>query len=101
MPRRKPDTVSELRITAGDFERRIAQDAITMQGVNAAATAVAGIAQGAGLIGAIFVGALLWGKDLEKVFEQIVGIWPESGSLFSAEWIASWGDDPKDIIEDD
>lgn len=101
MPRRKPDTVSELRITAGDYERKLAQDALTMQGVNAAATAVAGIAQGLGLVGALGIGALIWGKDLEKVFEQIVGIWPESGSLFSAEWIARWGDDPMDIIEDD
>lgn len=101
IPRRKPETVSELRITTGDFERRLAQDALTMQGIHSAAVAIAGIAQGLGLVGALGIGALIWGKDLEKVFEQIVGIWPESGTLFSAEWIARWGDDPMDIIEAD
>jgi len=42
---------------------------------------------------------LLWGKDLEKVFDQIVGVWPESGSWFSPEWIARWGKDPSEILD--
>ena len=101
MPRRKPNTVKEERISLGTYERQLAQDKLTVDGLQALATAVSGIAQGLGVFGALGIGALLWGKDLEKVFEQIVGIWPESGRLFSPEWIARWGADPMDITEAD
>ena len=79
---------------------------ITVQGLNAASKVLAGLAQGLGVFGALGIAALLWGKDLEKVFEQIVGIWPEAGELFSPEWVANWGENPidgtmEDILEPD
>jgi len=67
-------------------------------GMQAGATAVSGIAQGLGLFGGLGIAALLWGKDLEKLFEQMVGVFPESGSFFSPEWIARWGKDPSEIL---
>ena len=67
-------------------------------GMQAGATAIAGVASGLGIFGAAGIAALLWGKDLEKLFEQVVGIWPESGAFFSPEWIARWGDDPSEIL---
>jgi len=97
LPRRKPDTVSEVRATIGTYERQLEQDKLTMAGVQSAAVLGSGIAQGLGLGGGLIVAAFLWGKDIEKLFEQLVGIWPESGSFFSPEWIAKWGDNPLDI----
>ena len=71
-----------------------------MNGIRSGAVAASGIAQGLGLVGALGIGAFLWGKDVEKLFEQVVGIWPESGVWFSPEWIAKWGDDPVEQTED-
>lgn len=100
IPRKKIDHTTEHRITLGEYERQLAQDALTMNGIRSASIAASGLAQGLGLIGALGIGALLWGKDLEDVAERIVGIWPESGSLFSPEWIAKWGDDPVEETEE-
>ena len=97
-PRRKIDHTEEQRITLGEYERKLAQDALTMSGIRSGAIAASGIAQGLGIFGALGIGALLWGKDLDKLFEQMVGIWPESGAFFSPEWIARWGDDPTEIL---
>ena len=98
MPRRKPDKVTEVRATLGTYERQLEQDKLTMQGINSATNLLSGVAQGLGLGGGLIVAAFLWGKDIEKLFEQMVGIWPESGSLFSPEWLAKWGDDPSEIL---
>ena len=98
MPRRKPDKVTEVRATLGTYERQLEQDKLTMQGINSATNLAGSVAQGLGLGGGLVVAAFLWGKDIEKLFEQFVGIWPESGTLFSPEWIAKWGDDPSEIL---
>ena len=98
MPRRKPDKVTEVRATLGTYERQLEQDKLTMQGINSATNLAGNVAQGLGLGGGLIIAAFLWGKDIEKLFEQMVGIWPESGSLFSPEWIARWGDDPSEIL---
>ena len=34
------------------------------------------------------------------MFQQIVGLYPESGAFLSPEWIANWGENPLDIIEE-
>ena len=99
-PIRRPDKVIEERRTLGSYERQLEQDRITVQGMQAGATAIAGIASGLGIFGAAGIAALLWGKDLEKLFQQMVGVWPESGVLFSPEWIAMWGDNPIDQTSD-
>lgn len=101
MPRKKVDHSEERRMSLGDYERKLESDKLAMRGVEAAATAIAGIAQGLGLGGGLVLAAFLWGKDIEKLFQQLVGIWPESGTLFSPEWIAKWGDDPLDILSQD
>ena len=98
MPRKKVDHSEERRMSLGDFERKLEQDKLAMRGVEATAQAVSGIAQGLGLGGGLVLAAFLWGKDIEKLFEQMVGIWPESGNLFSPEWIAKWGDDPIEVL---
>ena len=97
-PRKKIDHTEEQRITLGEYERQLAQYALTMNGIRSASIAASGVAQGLGIFGAIGIGALLWGKDIEDLFEQMVGIWPESGAFFSPEWIAKWGDDPTEIL---
>ena len=88
--------MTEVRATLGTYERQLEQDKLTMQGINSATTLAGSVAQGLGLGGGIVIAAFLWGKDIEKLFEQLVGIWPESGSFFSPEWIAKWGDNPLD-----
>ena len=101
MPIRKPDKVIEERRTLGSYERQLEQDRLTVMGMQAGATAIAGVASGLGIFGAAGIAALLWGKDLEKLFEQMVGVWPESGAFFSPEWIAKWGDNPIEQTEED
>lgn len=74
---------------------------IAVQGLNSVATALSGVAQGLGIFGALGLASLLWGKDLEKVFEQIVGLWPEAGAFLSPEWVANWGENPIDGTMED
>ena len=72
-----------------------------MQGVQALATALGGIAAGIGGLGiggGLLLAGLMWGRDLQELAEQIIDFWPESGKLFSPEWIANFGDNPKDIL---
>jgi hypothetical protein len=104
IPRRRPETVTEIRQTLGDFERQIEADKVAMQGVQALATALGGIAAGIGGLGiggGLLLAGLLWGRDLQQLVQDILDIWPESGRFLSPEWIARWGDDPMDIIEED
>lgn len=101
MPRRKIDHTTEQRFTLGEYERKLAEDALMVKGASSGMIAIAGVAQGLGIFGGLGLAALLWGKDLEKLFEQLVGVWPESGKLFSPEWIAKWGDNPVDILTED
>ena len=68
-----------------------------MQGVQALATALGGLAAGIGGLGiggGLLLAGLIWGRDLQELAEQIIDFWPESGKLFSPEWIANFGDNP-------
>jgi len=74
-----------------------------MQGVQALATALGGIAAGIGGLGiggGLLLAGLMWGRDLQELAAQIIDFWPESGKLFSPEWIANFGDNPIDILGD-
>ena len=94
----------EERRSLGSYERQLEQDKITVEGLKAVSNAVSGIAMGLGnlgLAGGVVLGAMLFQKDLRELKDNIVEMWPEGGSFFSPEWIAKWGRDPLDIIEED
>ncbi len=101
MPRRKIDHTEERRMTLGEYERQLEQDKIMVQGGQAVAQAVAGITQGIGGLGVgggILLAGLIWGKDLKELKDNIVEMFPEGGAFLSPEWIASWGDNPTEIL---
>jgi hypothetical protein len=104
LPRRKPDKIIEERRSLGSYERQLEQDKITVEGLKAVSTAVAGIASGLGGLGiggGLLMAGLLFQKDLKELKDNIVEMWPEGGAFLSSEWISKWGDNPLDIIEED
>jgi len=85
-------------MTLGEYERKLEEDKILVEGLKAVATAVSGIASGIGGLGiggGLLLGALFWKDDIKDVLEAAADFLPE-GSFLSPEWIASWGDDPID-----
>lgn len=78
-------------------------DKVAMQGAQALATAISGIATGIGGLGiggGLLLAGLIWGRDLQELAREIIGFWPEAGSIFSPEWIANFGDNPIDIFNE-
>ena len=103
LPIRKPDSVQERRMTLGQFERKLEQDKLMIEGFkvvgNIAGSALAGLG-GLGIGGGILLAALIWGKPFDDLKKQILELWPEGGAFLSPEWIAKWGGNPDVIIED-
>lgn len=99
MPRRKPDQVIEQRRSLGSYERQLEQDRITVQGMQAIATAVSGIASGIGGLGiggGLLLGAMFFKEDLKDLLDTVKDFLPDDPDFGSPEWWASWGEDPID-----
>jgi len=90
-------------MTLGEYERQLEQDKTGALYGAAVAQAVSGIAQGIGGLGiggGVLLAGLLWGKDLKELKDNIVEMFPDGSPLFSPSWIASWGEDPQEILGD-
>ena len=55
---------------------------------------------GLGIAGGLIVGALIFGKDLDKIKDNLVEMWPEGGAFLSPEWVAKWGGNPIEQTEE-
>ena len=110
MPRRKPDKVIENRNSLGTLERDLERDRIGAEYAQAVATGVAGIAQavgGIGIGGGILLGAVFFKGEIQDAVDAINDFLPNTnpigggGPFLSPEWIATWGDDPSDVVAQD
>lgn len=103
MPRRKPTIVREDRRTLGDYERQMEKDKIAVDAMGHVTSMVGSIAVGLGgmgIAGGLLVGALIFGKDLQAIKDNLVEMWPEGGAFLSPEWIAKWGANPIEQTEE-
>lgn len=91
-------------MTLGRFERQLERDKLMIDGAKVVGQTVVGGLQALGtmsLAGAVFLGSILYGKDLLELKDNIVEMWPEGGTLLSPEWVAKWGANPDEVIEED
>ena len=103
LPRRKPTIVREDRRTLGDYERQLEADKMTVQAMGHVTSMIGSIAMGLGgmgIAGGILVGALVFGKELDQIKDNLVQMWPEGGAFLSPEWVAKWGANPIEQTEE-
>ena len=104
-PRRKPDKVIENRNSLGTLERDLERDRIGAEYAQAVATGVAGIAQGIaglGIGGGLLLGAVFFKGEIDEALDALKDFLPNSDyGIGSPSWIASWGDDPTEVVFQD
>ena len=109
MPRRKPDTVTEVRASLGTFERGLEESKVGADYAQSAAVAVGGIAQGLGravgglgIGGGVLLGAIYFKGEIDEALDAIKKFLPNPEyKIGSALWVSSWGDTPSEQVMQD